>query len=112
MGSLGWGGFWEQKENSDLGGFNMRGGVLFRKKKELFQEMTGIIDLCLSSDPVTKWVMYSNSTFSTPIYFSSFSELFLPLLDSFLLIFVHSPKNVPKVFQILILLFPGCHQLP
>ena len=35
MGSLGWGGLWEQKENSDLGGFKMRGGVLFRKKKRI-----------------------------------------------------------------------------
>lgn len=33
VGSLGWSGFWKQKENSDLGRLKMRGGVLFRKNK-------------------------------------------------------------------------------
>lgn len=32
------------------------------------------------------------------IYFSSFSELLFSVLDSFLFMFVHSPKNMPKVF--------------
>lgn len=87
MGSLGWGGLWEQKENSDLGRFQMRGGMLF-KKKELFQEMTEIIDLCLSCDPVTKWVFnsYSNSTFSVPFIFLLLVNCFFPirLLSSYI----------------------------
>ena len=42
----------------------MRGGVVYRKGE--FRELTGTVDLCLFSDPATKWKMCVQSQSSLP----------------------------------------------
>lgn len=98
--SLEWSRFQQQKESPDLSRFKGR-GVLFRMQRVNWNYW--FVFVLWPSDEVGNVVCKVNLPY--PIYFSSFNKSLLSPLDSFLLIFVHSSKNVPKIFQIVTLLF-------